>query len=283
MLEKIEKEIYAWMDKRANNAIEPGSEEAAFDRPLIGVASGGDPLFCFLKHDIGKDFYWTPTDAFRQGLDIEVAPEELSVISWVLPQTTATKLAHRKMKDLPSIEWSRARHYGEKVNENLRRHMVEFFVREGIGVVAPTLLPSWGGAISEQYGFASSWSERHAAYVCGLGTFGLSDGLITSVGKAIRVGSVIVHNSLPVTPRPYINHTAHCLLHSGKKCTGCIRRCPVGAISEAGHDKVKCKKYIREVTAQYVKNEQLGFAVNSCGLCQTGVPCESRNPMTKFL
>jgi ferredoxin len=25
----------------------------------------------------------------------------------------------------------------------------------------------------------------------------------------------------------------------GKKCQGCIRRCPVGAITEAGHDKKK--------------------------------------------
>ena len=57
-----------------------------------------------------------------------------------------------------------------------------------------------------------------------------------------------------------------------------MRRCPAGAISEAGHDKVKCKAYIREVTALHVEKEQLGFRVNSCGLCQTKVPCEHSNP-----
>lgn len=46
----------------------------------------------------------------------------------------------------------------------------------------------WSTALSTQYGFASSWSERHTAHFCGLGTFGVSDGLITSVGKAVRVG-----------------------------------------------------------------------------------------------
>lgn len=31
--------------------------------------------------------------------------------------------------------------------------------------------------------FTSVWSERHVAYVCGLGTFGLSRGLITEKGQ----------------------------------------------------------------------------------------------------
>ena len=44
--------------------------------------------------------------------------------------------------------------------------------------------------MSEKYGMASCWSERHAAFVSGLGTFGLCDGLITPVGKAMRCGSV---------------------------------------------------------------------------------------------
>ena len=33
--------------------------------------------------------------------------------------------------------------------------------------------------------------ETHAAHAAGLGTFGLCDGLITPIGKAIRVGSVV--------------------------------------------------------------------------------------------
>jgi hypothetical protein len=55
--------------------------------------------------------------------------------------------------------------------------------------------------------------------------------------------------------------------------------CPAGAISEAGHDTVKCKQYIREVTAVHVSQHQLGFKVNSCGLCQTKVVCEAGKPL----
>jgi len=38
-------------------------------------------------------------------------------------------------------------------------------------------------------GPASSWSERHAAYAAGLGTFSLNDALITPKGIAHRLGS----------------------------------------------------------------------------------------------
>lgn len=283
MHKRLPQEIEGWLSEGANNYIEPQSNKAAFAVPLIGFASGADPIFTFLKEDIGTEFYWTPQDGYQQAFARDIDPVELSVISWVLPHTADTKAAHKKKKDMPSIEWSCGRHYGEQVNENLRNHVVAFLAKEGIEAFAPALLPSWGRATSPKYGFASNWSERHAAYACGLGTFGLSDGLITAVGKAMRVGSVIARVQIPATKRDYLSHTAYCLHYGRGKCMACIRRCPAGAISKNGHDKVKCKKYIREITAPYVAKEQLGFAVNSCGLCQTGVPCESRNPMEKFL
>ncbi len=279
-MSQIRDDIASWMADRANNAIEPGSVLPAFAPPLLGFAVGEDELFAFLKADIGAEFYWTPEEAFSLAFPGEkVRAEELSVIAWILPQTEHTRQAHRKAKDVPSVAWSMARHYGEKVNEKLRLHVVDLLLADGYQAFAPTLLPQWSRALSAQYGFASCWSERHAAHVCGLGTFGLSDGLITPAGKAVRVGSVIVRKRFAPTPRTYTTHNEWCLFHSGGKCLACAKRCPAGAISEAGHDKVKCKEYIRNVTAVHVEQEQLGFRVNSCGLCQTKVPCEARNPL----
>ncbi len=270
------------MADRANNSIEPGSTLRAFSEPLVGFAAGEDDLFTFLKADIGPDFYWTPEEAFSAAFPEDVVrADELTVIAWILPQTDHTRLAHRKAEDMPSVEWSKVRHYGEKVNEKLRLHVVDLFSASGYQACAPVLLPQWSRALSDRYGFASSWSERHAAHVCGLGTFGLSDGLITPAGKAVRVGSVIVRRRFPPTLRSYRSHNEWCLFKSGGKCLACMRRCPAGAISEAGHDKVKCKEYIRNVTAVHVEREQLGFRVNSCGLCQTKVPCEARNPLVR--
>jgi epoxyqueuosine reductase len=53
------------------------------------------------------------------------------------------------------------------------------------------LASNWTVVNSQRYSYASSWSERHAAYAAGLGTFGLCDGLITARGKAVRFGSII--------------------------------------------------------------------------------------------
>lgn len=276
----IARDIVAWMADPANNALAPGLTEPAFATPLVGFASGADPLFAWLREDIGPDFYWTPADVFREAFpERHVRPEGLTVIAWVLPQTAQTLAAHRRCRDMPSLPWSQVRHYGEMLNENLRRFVVANLAGQGVAAAAPALLPQWDRATSPRYGFASRWSERHAAHACGLGTFGLSDGLITPAGKAVRVGSVVAELVLPPTPRPYARHDEWCLRASGVPCRSCIKRCPAGAISEAGHDKQLCFNYIRTITSPYVAREQMpGIPVNSCGLCQAGVPCERGIP-----
>lgn len=283
-MESIRQEIHSWLSDLANNSIKPGTARRAFDEPLTGCAAGEDQLFAFIKNDIGSDFYWTPSEAFNEAFPEEnAAAEELTVLAWILPQTADTRKAHAKTDSLPSIEWSCARHFGEQVNERLRRHVVERFLQRGIQACAPTQLHSWSRAQSKKYGFASRWSERHTAHVCGLGTFGQSDGLITPAGKAVRIGSVIARMRNTPTVRVYQRHNEWCLHQRTGKCLVCARRCPVGAITKDGHDKVRCKEYIRKVTSLYVEREQLGVKVNSCGLCQVKVPCEAKNPLSRAL
>jgi len=133
-----------------------------------------------------------------------------------------------------------------------------------------------GGATSEKYLYASTWSERHAAYADGLGTFGLSDGLITPRGKAMGAGSIVANIVIEPTPRLYTDHHAYCLFYSGDGCRGCIDRCPIGAIAEEGHDKRACRLYVN-MTREYV-SRHYGFEGYGCGFCQTDVPCESGIP-----
>ena len=63
-------------------------------------------------------------------------------------------------------------------------------------------------------------------------------------------------------------------------CGECIDRCPTGALSEEGHDKGLCKAYLAEVTRPHVQNVYK-FSGYGCGLCQTGVPCESEIPKSR--
>jgi epoxyqueuosine reductase len=250
--------------------------EPAWEAPLVGFSSGADPLYVFYKEDIGS-FYISPIEFFKAAhTSIPVRKDELTVISWVLPQTKATKYDHRKESRMPCERWARARIMGEAVNMKLRAHVVEALEEAGYPAVAPMLSPLWKQHMSEKYLFASSWSERHAAYAAGLGTFGLSDGLITAKGKAHRVGSVIAKISIPPTPRSYTDHHAYCLWYAKGTCGACIKKCPTGAITVKGHDKQKCSDYV-DTTRSFVE-EHYHFKGYGCGFCQVGVPCEGRIP-----
>jgi len=260
------------------NTLKNQAKDRAFEEVIIGFSKGDDPLYEAYKELVGL-FHWTPLEIFTRtfpGLTIE--PSELTVIAWVVAHHPLTKEDNRREKFYPSERWARARIFGEEVNEKLRRHVVEALEAEGYAAVAPALSPHWEWKGSEKYVFASTWSERHAAYASGLGTFGLCDGLITPLGKAVRVGSVIARIKIPPTPRPYEDHHAYCLYYSKGICKKCISRCPAGALTEAGHNKVKCRSHVRPVTEEYVK-AHYGFDGYGCGLCQTGVPCESKIPL----
>jgi epoxyqueuosine reductase QueG len=163
------------------------------------------------------------------------------------------------------------------------RHAMEQRLREaGFAAVAPHESPANEIAVRPGVGWSSRWSERHAAFVAGLGTFGLSGGLITRRGVAHRLGSVVTELKLPADHRAYGDAPfAWCLHHADGSCGACRARCPAGAIGTVvpKRDKQACFEW----TYDRVRGEK-GLAIYGwkgiygCGLCQTGVPCEDRNP-----
>jgi len=273
----LEATIKSFINESPENTLYKEKYEKAFADPIIGFSSGDDPLYQFYKEDIG-DFYWTPLEIFEKTFPrLRVASDELTIISWILPQTEATKSDNRKQTFYPSERWARARICGEEVNDKLRKNVTATLQKAGFEAIAPILSLFWeSGKTSKRYGIASTWSERHAAYTSGLGTFGLCDGLITPKGKAMRCGSVIANIKIPFTKRLYYDHHAYCLFFSKGICRKCIQRCPAGAITKMGHNKVKCREHL-QITRDYVKS-RFGFKGYGCGLCQTNVPCESKIP-----
>lgn len=269
--------IQEFVTQSPQNSLQNKAHDKAFDEPLVGFSKGNDPLYEDYKQHVGS-FHWTPLEIFNQTFpELSISAEELTVISWILPQTAATKADNRKQAKWPAERWARARIFGEEFNAKLRKHVVEVLQEKGYEAVAPMLSPLWSRKKSEQYGFASTWSERHAAYASGLGTFGLCDGLITPLGKAMRTGSLVARIQIPATPRPYGDHHAYCPFFAQGICGKCINRCPVGAITEDGHDKDKCSKHTSVAAKKYTKTHY-GFDGKGCGLCQTDVPCESKIP-----
>ncbi len=260
------------------NALMTDKDEPAFDAPLVGFSSGADPVYDEYVSHIG-DFYLKPVDIFNKTFpeDKIADPNGLTVISWVLPSTDYTRKDQALENKRPCERWVRVRHYGELFNEALRRHVIKKLGEEGILAVAPMLSPFWSRSDQGPFAPCSNWSERHAAYAAGLGTFGLCDGLITPKGKAVRTGSVIAGVFVDPDRRPYTDHHAYCLFYSNGTCGKCISRCPVNAIDKSGHDKKKCMQYTEHKMNKHVVD---AYDINTyaCGLCQTKVPCMDHIP-----
>jgi epoxyqueuosine reductase len=272
--------IQNFLATAAENTLKNKENDKAFEQALVGFVAGNDPLYEAFKEHVGP-FHLTPLELFAITFrDFKVKPENLTVISWILPHTKMTKAANRKEKFYPAERWARARIFGEAANAKLREHVVASLTKAGVRAVSPGLTPQFSMRLSPKYGLASTWSERHSAYAAGLGTFGLCDGLITPVGKAMRVGSVIAEIDIPASIRPYNDHQAYCLFYSHGTCGKCIPKCPVGAITEKGKNKQICRAHLFPVTSDYVK-KTYGFDGYGCGHCQTGVPCESKIPLPK--
>ncbi len=245
-----------------------------FDEPLVGFAAAADPLFTEYKRIIG-DFHLTPDEFMAHAFGAGVGA--VSVIVWVLPITRPTRESNRRQTQWPSREWAQTRSFGEQCNAALRRHLLAWLEGRGQKALAPQFSPAWRELAETPVGIASAWSERHAAYAAGLGTFSLNDALITIRGIAHRCGSVITNLSLQPTARPWSDYRHNCLYHREGSCGICIERCPVGALSRAGHDKNRCRDYVygevpRAVGAVY------NLTQTGCGLCQTKVPCEAKVP-----
>ncbi len=241
-----------------------GEALTLFDRPLLGYARAMDPLFeVFLAPGVIGPHYRTP----RRWL----AGAE-TVVSFFLPFSQAVRVRNRAARSLPSQAWLYGRVEGQRFVEALTLHLLSALRDAGFETVAPSLSPDFW-TVSEPEttdgpAFTSNWSERHAAYTCGLGTFGLSKGLITRRGMAGRFGSLVTSWEAPSTPREYDAPYDWCI-----RCGACVRRCPGKAISlERGKDHHLCLAYQTAILPQC----QPRFG---CGLCQTGVPCEAARPL----
>ena len=240
-----------------------------YDAPIVAFGAANDPLFEEYKDPkaIGP-WHMSPE---------EWLPGAKTVISLFFPLSEAVRAANRAQKDWAAPGWLHARIEGQNW---ITLYMKTFRQRlEDIGAAAcvPMQDPRWG-QIRKGRGmdafpglddsvFGSSWSERHAAYICGLGTFGLSRGLITRRGIAGRFGSLVTDLDIGPDAREYSGVYDWCI-----NCGACIKRCPASAISfEKGKEHAPCMELLLQSGKRF--SPRYG-----CGLCQTKVPCETGAP-----
>ncbi len=270
-----------------------------FSNPKIGVASGDDPIFQKFKEVVGSE-HLTPLELWLgEGQDYLKA-SDLRVISIVFPFVDKIRKESRNVKELlrvilPAEIYSVGRNYANAFKKETCRKIIDFFKKKSYGAVAGMLSDSF--TIIAKGRFYSTWSERHIAFATGLGTFSLHEGLITEVGCNIRLTSVVTDAPLKITPRKSDNPYGNCLYYSNGTCKMCVEKCPAKAITEKGHDKVKCYEYGRKVARKVVarigtilkphirrvdgKLRPATFPVG-CAFCQFGVPCMDKNPTSEL-
>lgn len=236
-----------------------------YETPLIGIAAADDPEFdALLRPEVIGPHFRLP----KQWL-----ANAMSVISFFLPLTDQVVESNQLDPRMPSDEWMHARIEGQEYINALSMHLVGQLEAVGYQAIAPALHPdfkAWNMPGPDGIAFSSNWSERHIAHVAGLGTFGLSSGLITARGMAGRFGSIITSLALPADSRLYHGHDDYCTY-----CGVCARRCLAGSISsEAGRDKIPCADFLGMVLHAHKPHY-------GCGKCQVAVPCARGIPMRK--
>lgn len=243
-----------------------------YEEPLVGFASAKDPLFDeYKKTDVVGPWYKGPN---------EWLPEAKTVVSVFFPFSKEIRESNRGDISETSAEWLYGRIEGQVFINQVMKEVQSFLEEKHVKICIPSIDPGFlsnsGGKgiagyedVSEGV-FASNWSERHTAFACGLGTFGLSKGIITEKGMAGRFASLIIDCEMEPDVRPYTDIYEYC-----SKCGACIRRCPAEAISlEEGKKHVPCGAWMKQSKVKYAPRY-------GCGKCQVNVPCEDRIPGRK--
>ncbi|MDW7669843.1 MAG: 4Fe-4S binding protein [Bacillota bacterium] len=252
-----------------NSDIELKKNIRIFEEPIFAFGDVEDDEFKRLKEEgvIGEHFK----------LPKEWLPKSKTVVSFFLKFNEDIRKPNAMNKNRPSNEWLIVRIEGHSLLDKLTIYLKNVLVEEGYGTLVPSLGEDFFSRKKPEevkiknnnkfLSFTSNWSERHISYVCGLGTFGLSKGIITKKGVAGRFCSLITEADFKSTEREYRDIYEYC-----NKCGECITRCPVDAISfKKGKEHLPCCDFIDKVRSLH----ELRYG---CGKCQVKVPCENGIP-----
>jgi epoxyqueuosine reductase QueG len=237
--------------------------------PLVGFADAQNPEFLKLR-EIAHPQHVMPW---------EVIPDAKTVLAYFVPFSEWIGRSNRG-EGLASAEWARAYEETNAMFIRLNRHLINMLESNGFTAAVPV-----EALVFDRVNITCRWSQRHVARLAGLGTFGLNNMLITKSGCCGRYNSVITNMA--------IEHDGplkeeYCLYKRNNSCGACVLKCPTGALTKTGFDRVKCfeqcmlnagvhRGYGNSYTSKAGEEpEESGSDV--CGKCLIGVPCTFRCP-----
>lgn len=217
--------------------------------PLVGFASAQDEIFQQFKVVVAAD-HLLPGD---------LLPEARTVLAFFLPFKREVLIANQG-GDVAAESWANAYAATNRLISRICGGLTELLAEQGVCSVST---PPTYQFDTER--LVSSWSHKHVAYACGLGSFGLNQLLVTSLGCGGRFGSAVLDVAIDPTPRGGL--LFGCLADRG--CDWCQRACPVQALSrENGFDRHRCYEACRDNDRRFPGLD----SVEVCGKCCVG-PC----------
>lgn len=256
--EAVEEYIKHIVENDFRNTLPEWDNPPIFTTPLVGISSAHDPLYRRLQDP--------EVEGPQLRLPEEWLPGAESVISFFLPYSKDIVGSYKKDSRYSSLESASGKWNGSKFLNVVRRGLIRFAREHGGEGVAPNIDARYDSDV-----FRPFWSERHAAFAGGLGTFGLHQGLITEKGVFGRIGSVITTLKIPPDVRPYTDVYEYCLYTYDGSCKACITRCPSKAITDAGKIYGVC---LNHGNAEHFKD----WGYGACHHCSTFVPCSTGIP-----
>ena len=233
--------------ERINGLLSSVCTITPYREPLVGYASAQDNLFYQMKEVIGPHHL----------LPQEMLPDAKTVIAFFLPFGEEIVKANRQEKEVAK-EWAKAYEETNQLIGDISVRLKNELEMQGIKATFQKATHNFN-----EIDLTASWSHKSAAFVAGLGTFGVNKMLITPAGCAGRFGSLVISAEIPPSPRP---SEEYCLYYREGKCLACVKNCPVGALSIEEIDKKKCYKQLLQVAALFP-----GLC-DVCGKCNIG-PC----------
>jgi epoxyqueuosine reductase len=211
---------------------------AGLDIPLVGFAPAD-------RWDDPRFESWVPP-AFRP---TAIFPEERTVIVIGIPvhlpvlETAPSIFYHELYKTVNALLDAHAYRIATALNEQGFPSIA--IPRDGYGSIAIL--------VENPIAF---FSHRHAAYLAGLGNFGVNNMLLTpEYGPRVRFTSIFTAAEIPPDP---IMEKPQCI-----RCMKCVQACPVNALSEGEYpesltDKKACATRSEALLRRYI---------SPCGIC----------------
>jgi epoxyqueuosine reductase QueG len=200
----------------------------------------------------------------------DVLPSARSVVVFFVPFVKELAVENNK-GEIPCRNWGLAYESTNRLINSLCGHISNHL--KDLGYQA-ALTPATHNF--DPVNLVSSWSHKHLAYLSGLGRFGVNAQLITPSGCAGRLGSLVTDAEL--RDSPLIEEKELCLHKNGHQCLACVKRCPVGAVSESGIMRKPCWERLQNNRDQAEALAGLEKRTHVCGKCQVLVPCSLKAP-----